>query len=101
MIDVAPQYLEIILKILRKNIPDLEVRAFGSRVTGTAKDYSDFDLAIVGKEKLFDKTFYALKENFEESDLPFRVDVLDWSRISKEFKKVIEKQYEIIQNAKA
>jgi len=65
--------------------------------TGTAKDYSDLDLAVVGKEKLSDNIFYAVKESFEESDLPFRVDVLDWHRISKEFKKVVNKQFEIIQ----
>ncbi len=101
MIDVPSQYLEIILKILRKNIPGLEVRAFGSRITGTIKDYSDLDLVIVDKEKLSDEIFYALKEDFEESDLPFRVDVLDWNRISDEFKKVINTRYEIIQKAKA
>ncbi|MCD6310901.1 MAG: hypothetical protein J7M11_00360 [Elusimicrobia bacterium] len=53
------------------------------------------------KMNKLDKIFYALKEDFEESDLPFRVDVLDWNRISDEFKKVISKQYEIIQKAKA
>ncbi len=56
---------------------------------------------IVDKEKLSDEIFYALKEDFEESDLPFRVDVLDWNRISDEFKKVINTRYEIIQKAKA
>ena len=96
MIDVSPPDLEIIKKILRKNVPKSEVRAFGSRVEGPAKDYSDLDIAIVGQEKLSDKIFYALKEDFEESDLPFRVDVLDWHRISEEFKKVIEKQFEIV-----
>lgn len=101
MIDVSPNHLEIIKKILRKNVPELEVRAFGSRVTWTTKDYSDLDLAIVGKKKLSDKIFYALKEDFEESDLSIRVDVLDWNRISKEFKKVVNKQYEVIQKAKA
>ena len=97
MIDVSPHQLEVIRKILDKHAPGCEVRAFGSRVTRTAKDYSDLDLAVVGKEKLASKTLYALKEDFEESDLPFRVDVLDWHAISKEFQKVIEKKYEVIQ----
>jgi len=30
------------------------------------------------------------------SDLPFRVDILDWNAISPEFKKVIEQGYEVI-----
>ena len=42
-------------------------------------------------------TLRHLKEAFEESDLPFRVNVLDWHEISPEFQKVIEKAYEVIQ----
>ena len=41
-----------------------------------------------------------LKEAFEESDLPFRVDVLDWHAISDRFHKVIEKKYEVLQKGK-
>ena len=78
-----------------------EVRAFGSRVDWTAKDYSDLDLAVVGSGKLSDDTLRHLKEAFEESDLPFRVEVLDWHAISPEFQKVIEKQYEVIQESKS
>ncbi|MCK5595360.1 nucleotidyltransferase domain-containing protein, partial [bacterium] len=52
MIDISQHQLKIIKKILRKHVSDCEVRAFGSRVTLTAKNYSDLDLAIVGKTKL-------------------------------------------------
>lgn len=99
MIDVSPRQLEIIKKILLKCVPECEVRVFGSRATWTAKDYSDLDLVVVGKEKLPDKIFYSIKEDFKESELPFRVDVLDWHRISSGFKTNIEKQYEIIQKS--
>ena len=34
------------------SFPSRGARAFGSRVTGTAKPYSDLDLAIVGPERL-------------------------------------------------
>ena len=38
-----------------------------------------------------------LKEAFQESELPFRVDLLDWNAISDEFRIVIEKSgYEVI-----
>lgn len=99
MIDVSPYQLEVIKVILKKHVPDCEVRAFGSRVTWTAKDYSDLDLAVVGNEKLPTKTIFSIKEAFQESDLPFRVDVLDWNAISKEFQKVIKRKFEIIQKA--
>jgi uncharacterized protein len=79
-----------------KHVPECEVRAFGSRVNGAAKNYSDLDLAVVGSGKLSDDTLRRLKEAFEESDLPFRVDVLDWHATSPSFQKVIEEQYEVI-----
>ncbi|MEA3307659.1 MAG: nucleotidyltransferase domain-containing protein [Elusimicrobiota bacterium] len=98
MIDAKNEHIEIIKSILQKHIPQCEIRVFGSRVTLTAKSYSDLDLAVMGKEKLPNEILYALKESFEESDLPFRVDVLDWNNISENFKKIIESKYEVLQN---
>jgi type I restriction enzyme S subunit len=99
MIDLAPHHLEKVRTILGKHVPQCEVRAFGSRANGTAKDYSDLDLAVVGSAQLDHDTLRHLKEAFEESDLPFRVDVLDWHATSPEFQKVIEKQYAIVQES--
>ena len=96
MIDVPPRALKIIRAILKSHVPRCEVRVFGSRAAGTAKTYSDLDLAVVGKVKLPKKVVYALKDDFEESDLPFRVDVLDWHAISPEFRHVIEKGYQVL-----
>lgn len=100
MIDILPAHLEIIYKILRSRVPGCEVRVFGSRISGTVKKYSDIDIVVVGKTKLSDDVLYSLKEDFRESDIPFRVDVLDWNVVSKKFQRVIEKKYEIIQNPK-
>ena len=49
MIDLNPNHLETVKAILAEHVPECEVRAFGSRATWTAKDYSDLDLAIVGE----------------------------------------------------
>ncbi len=54
------------------------------------------DLAIVGDDKLDFDRLRLLKEAFEESDLPFRVDIIDWNDISPEFRAHIEKQYETL-----
>jgi hypothetical protein len=53
-------------------------------------------LVFVGKEKLGINRIGELREAFEESDLPYRVDVLDWNSISENFKNIINKGYEII-----
>ena len=77
-------------------MPECEVRAFGSRVTWTAKDYSDLDLAVVGEGPLDWRALGRLKEAFEESELPMRVDVLDWHAISESFQKVVERDYVVL-----
>ena len=101
MIDLNPKHFETVQHILAKHVPGYEVRAFGSRVKWTAKDYSDLDLAVVGNKPLSFKQKGQLAEAFEESNLPIRVDVLDWHRISEEFKKIITEEYEVIQGSEA
>ena len=98
MIDLESTHLEIVLKILGKHVPECTVWAFGSRVKGDAESYSDLDLAIISDEKLDRKLIYRLEEAFEESELPFRVDVLDWNAISEGFREVISTQYSVIQS---
>lgn len=99
MLDLAKDQLALIKEILRRYIPDCEVRAFGSRITKKAKSYSDLDLVAIGKTKIDRQTMIRLKEAFEESTLPIRVEVLDWHKISESFKKIIEKNYLVIQPA--
>jgi len=101
MIDLRPDHLEAVKRILAELAPECEVRAFGSRVKWTAKDYSDLDLVIVGQDKLERAHLDRIQEAFEESDLPFRVDVLDWCAISTEFKEIIEQAYIVIQEKPA
>lgn len=96
MIDIKSEYLDLIKFILNKHVADCEVWAFGSRVNGTPKLYSDLDLVIIGSKKIEKKILYAIENDFEESILPFRVDVLDWFRISENFQKIIKSNFEII-----
>lgn len=96
MIDLLPDYLKQIKKILETYVPTATVWAFGSRVRMTASEYSDLDLVLIDKTIIPQKLFYQLKDAFEESDLPIKVDILDWHRISSEFQKNIESNYEQI-----
>jgi type I restriction enzyme S subunit len=96
MICVSPLELSLIQSILKKHAPDCEARVFGSRYKWTANDYSDLDIALAGEKKLTLKKLCAVKDAFEESTLPFRVDVLDWNAVSAEFRKIISNGYEVI-----
>lgn len=82
MIELSAGQLEIVRRILSDHLPGVEVRAFGSRVTGTAKSYSDLDLAVITPTVLDPDSLRRLREAFEESTLPFRVDVVDWRTLS-------------------
>ncbi|MDR0311040.1 MAG: nucleotidyltransferase domain-containing protein [Acidobacteriota bacterium] len=100
MIHASESEREIIEDILRLHVPNCEVRVFGSRYKGTHKPYSDIDMAIVGKELLDIHKMGELKDAFEESDLPYRADVMDWNAISPAFQSTIMLGgYETIQPA--
>jgi predicted nucleotidyltransferase len=46
VLDLRPDQLQIVQHILQRRVPTFDVWAFGSRVKGTAKPYSDLDLAV-------------------------------------------------------
>jgi predicted nucleotidyltransferase len=76
-------------KILGDHAPAFKVWAFGSRAVGTAGRFSDLDLALEGDAPVTLQTIARLKHAFAESDLPIRVDVVDWNALDPEFKAVI------------
>lgn len=93
-IDISPDQWDIVRNILQEHVPGLEVWAFGSRAKWTAKQYSDLDLAIITKEEPLPlETSAALREAFSESDLPWKVDVVDWAATGEDFRKVIERDH--------
>ena len=100
MIDLEEKYLVEIKRILAEYVPDCEVRAFGSRIEGKARKFSDLDLALVGIEKLDWRKIELLKDTFSATNIPIIIDVIDFNAISDEFRKIIENNYEIIQRRK-
>ncbi len=96
MIDIEEKFLSIIHRILDEHVPNCEVRAFGSRVKGTARRFSDLDIALLCEVKLDWREIESLKDAFSVSDLPFSVDVVDWNSISDDFKVLIENNYELL-----
>ena len=79
--------------ILERVVPGRQVWAFGSRVTGRAKKFSDLDLAVLGEAPLPLGIMGELAEAFSESDLPWKVDVVDWATASERFRGVVEESH--------
>lgn len=90
-IDVSPKHLVLIQTILWQCLPhSAQVWVFGSRAKQTAKKFSDIDLAIDLGRPLTLAESAQLADAFEESTLPYKVDIVDWQTISPDFKAVIQ-----------
>ena len=91
MIRLEPGELEIVRKILREAELGCEVRVFGSRFHGrNLKPFSDLDLVLITHQPMDPLDLARLQERFSQSDLPFKVDLVDWAAVSVEFRRVIE-----------
>jgi predicted nucleotidyltransferase len=82
--------LALVKSIVATWLPTREVRMFGSRARGTPKPYSDLDLVIMGDAPTPLTMLGQLQEAFANSDLPWRVDVVDWASTSPEFQRHIQ-----------
>jgi predicted nucleotidyltransferase len=96
MLDLTPEHLTEVRRILQFHAPGRTVRAFGSRVRGSAKPFSDLDLTVMGETPLDFRQLATMKDAFSESNLPFRVDVVDWASTSEAFRGIIEKAFEVV-----
>jgi predicted nucleotidyltransferase len=96
MIYLSPEQVIIVKQILKKHIPDRKVFVFGSRVKGKIKPYSDLDLCIMGAEPLSMQTLGNLKDAFSHSDLPMRVDLVEWGKMTPDFQAMISEQIEAL-----
>jgi len=89
MLQVTPQQWQIIQRILQHYLPGYTVWAFGSRVGGPCKTFSDLDVAIVSAQPLSLQVLAEVAEAFSESDLPWKVDLIDWATTSEMFRQRI------------
>ena len=93
LVDIRSDHLETVQKILRSHLPDgVEVCVFGSRANWTTTDSSDLDLAVAGPAKLDYQVIADLEIAFEESNLPYSVDVVDLNAVSEDFKRIVDQQ---------
>ena len=95
-IDLRAEQHKEVVRLLQHHLPDTEVWAYGSRVKCAARPASDLDLvtfASAGRPKAVSR----LREAFDESPLPFRVDLFVWDKAPEEFRKNIEEARIVVQ----
>lgn len=83
---IEKEIRKIIFQFLSPN--EYQVFIFGSRASGKARKYSDYDIGILGKKPVPLKVLGKIEEALEESDLPYKVEVVDFSLLPSGFKKV-------------
>jgi predicted nucleotidyltransferase len=98
MIDLPPEDLAEVQRILKEHVPQYKVVAFGSRVNRKAKIWSDLDLCIIGNKPLSLKDTAMLEDAFSISNLPIKVDIVDWAGTENNFRCIIQKNSIVIQD---
>ena len=92
-IDIRADHLRIVHDVLARHLPDgVRVWVFGSRATWATKDSSDLDLALEGDGEIAARSLAALESAFEDSELPYAVDVVDVKRIGEPFREIVVQQ---------
>ena len=90
MIDLEQKYIEFIKETVSSMLHNYKLYIFGSRVKNRAKKYSDIDLAIDSQE-LTPQTKSKLEATFDNSTLPYEVDIINLNDIDNKFKDLIQK----------
>lgn len=95
-IALSPDHLRIMLHQIQRHIPTATVWAFGSRVKGSHRPQSDLDLAVLCDKETARTNLPQLNEALDESDLPFRVQTLDFHRLPQHMQDNIQKYYIVL-----
>lgn len=78
------RYMNQIKSVIKEELADREISVilFGSRATGKDRIASDVDIALKAKTPIDRQLLLRIKDRLEDSTIPYRVDLVDWSRVS-------------------
>ena len=94
-IDITADQQKTLLALLKRHLPNTTAWVYGSRVKWTSRPQSDLDLVVFTTPDQ-DRRVSELREAFEESNLPFRVDLFVWDAVPEQFRKQIEAEHVVL-----
>ena len=98
-LELPLRYRRELEALLREHVPDAEVWAYGSRVSGESHPASDLDLVLRGPNlEPLGHRFSDLLEALEDSNIPILIQAHDWARLPKTFHREIERDYVALVN---
>ncbi|MBF0161254.1 MAG: nucleotidyltransferase domain-containing protein [Magnetococcales bacterium] len=99
-LEITPEQHALLCALLQRFLPAVTVLAYGSRVTGGARPYSDLDLVLFATPA--QRPLLAeLKEALEESNLPFLVELLVWQELPDSFQRTIAARHVVLQGGES
>ncbi len=96
---LPPAQLDELRALLARHVPDAEVWAYGSRVTGGAHEGSDLDLVLRKPDDLglAVQGQRALIAALQQSRLPMQVEAHQWPHLPRSFQAEIERAFVVLQ----
>ncbi len=89
-LDMRQDHRAILHNVLRAYLPaGARAYVFGSRAHGGARTYSDLDLALEWDRPLGFDIIGQIAEALSESDLPYKVDIVDLAMVDPAFRQRI------------
>ncbi len=85
--DFKTEILRIINEYLKELHP--KIFLFGSRAAAKNSEVSDIDIGIDCNRKLTSIELSDIKEKFENSNIVFKIDIVDFNNVSEKFKQII------------
>ena len=94
-IDITGEQQNTILALLERLLPNTTAWVYGSRAKWTSRPQSDLDFVVFATPEQA-RQVSDLREVFEESNLPFRVDLFVWDDVPEQFRKQIEAEHVVL-----
>ena len=94
-IDITAEQRKTVLALLASHLPNTTDWVYGSRVKWTSGPKSDLDMVVFAGPEQSGRVS-CLREAFEESNLPFRVDLFVWDDVPEQFRKQIEAEHVVL-----
>ena len=94
-IDITGEQRKTVLALLERHLPNTTAWVYGSRAKWTSRPQSDLDVVVFATPEQT-RQVSDLREAFEESNLPFRVDLFVWDDVPEQFRKQIEAEHVVL-----
>lgn len=83
IIDIISRYLDI---------SKTKVFIFGSRATDTNRPFSDIDVGLIPQNPIENEKYFSIIDDLDNSDIPYRVELVDFTKVDEKFKQVALKK---------